>query len=107
MGCLSILTDDTSGGGEEQFHRTLKRVGELLDIGTIEYENFIYRGLRVTTMWVKVNQFEIVIDGDDYVRSLDEMQVSAVTNSDSRLLRPKYRLAVGSLGFAASACRPD
>eukprot|EP00180_Rhodochaete_pulchella_P000550 Plantae.Rhodophyta-Rhodochaete_pulchella.ctg1395.p2 GENE.Plantae.Rhodophyta-Rhodochaete_pulchella.ctg1395~~Plantae.Rhodophyta-Rhodochaete_pulchella.ctg1395.p2 ORF type:complete len:122 (+),score=9.55 Plantae.Rhodophyta-Rhodochaete_pulchella.ctg1395:360-725(+) len=92
---------------ERTVHRTMKRVGELLDVGTIEYEKFIYRGLRVTTVWVKANQFEIVIDGDDYIRSLDDMQVSAVTNSDSRLLRPKYRLSVGSLGFAASAYRPD
>jgi Reverse transcriptase (RNA-dependent DNA polymerase) len=66
VGVLALHVDDAIGGGTEEFHGVMAKIGETLSVGSHDTSNFRYKGLRVSTV-LKEEQtvFEINVDGDD------------------------------------------
>jgi Reverse transcriptase (RNA-dependent DNA polymerase) len=109
IGVLAIHVDDTLGGGTSEFHAVMDAVAKDLKVGSKEEENFHYKGLRITTTWHK-GEFEVTVDGMEYLDSTVQMPLPA-NRDDSSLLTPadatNYRSVVGSIGYMSSAFRPD
>jgi Reverse transcriptase (RNA-dependent DNA polymerase) len=47
---LALHVKDAIGGGTEEFHGVMAKIGETLAVGSHETSNFRYRGLRVSTV---------------------------------------------------------
>jgi hypothetical protein len=67
---LAVHVDDAIGGGTEEFHGVMAKIGDTLAVRSHETSNFRYNGIRVSTE-IKDEQtvFEINVDGDDYLAS--------------------------------------
>jgi hypothetical protein len=78
-----------------------------LNVGSNKVDNFHYKGLRVSTLWLK-DRFEIVVDGDEHLDAVIPMAISP-TFSDDDTLSPiastQYRSVAGCIGYMASAFR--
>jgi hypothetical protein len=109
IGILAIHVDDTIGGGTEQCHMLVDAVARDLKVGSKEEQNFHYKGLRVSTIW-KDDIFEIVVDGDEYLDSAIAMTIPGGLTEDT-VLAPQsatdFRPVAGTIGYVASAFRPD
>jgi Reverse transcriptase (RNA-dependent DNA polymerase) len=68
VGVLALHVDDAVGGGTEECHGAMVKIGETLAVGSHDTSNFRYKGLRVSTVF-KEEQTVIEIDvaGDDYL----------------------------------------
>jgi hypothetical protein len=110
VGVLALHVEDEIGGGREEFHDEMAKIGETLTVGSHDTSNSRYKGLRVSAVF-KDEQivFEINIDGDDYLASCRTMNV--LLGEDTDLLPPQsmtdYRSIVGTTGYASSEFRPD
>jgi hypothetical protein len=110
VGILALHVDDAIGGGTEEFHGAMAKIGETLAVGSHEISYLRYKGLRVSKE-LKDEQtvFEINVDGEDYLASCWIMDVPLYENTD--LLPPQsmtdYRSVVGTIGYASSEFRPD
>jgi hypothetical protein len=107
---LALHVDDAIGGGKEEFHGLMAKIGEALAVGSHDTSNFRYKGLRVSTVFKEEQTlFEINVDGDDYLASCRTMDVRL--GEDTDLLPPQsmtdYRSVVGTIGYASSEFRPD
>jgi Reverse transcriptase (RNA-dependent DNA polymerase) len=51
VGVLALHVDDAIGGGTEEFHGVMAKIGETLAVGSHETSNFRYKGLRVSTVF--------------------------------------------------------
>jgi hypothetical protein len=51
VGVLALQVDDAIGGGKEEFHGVMAKIGETLAVGSHETSNFRYKGLRVSTLF--------------------------------------------------------
>jgi hypothetical protein len=51
VGILALHVDDEIGGGTEEFHGVIAKIGENLAVGTHETSNTRYNGLRVSTVF--------------------------------------------------------
>jgi hypothetical protein len=110
VGVLTLHVDDAIGGGTEELHGVVAKIGETLAVGSHGTSNFRYKGLRVSTV-IKEEQtvFKINVDGNDYLASCRTMNVPL--GEDTDFLPPQsmtdYRSVVGTIGYAASEFRPD
>jgi hypothetical protein len=109
VGVLALHVDDAIGGGTEEFHGVIAKIGETLAVGSHETSNFRYKGLRVSTVFKDEKiVFEINVEGDDYLASCGTMDVPL--GEDTYLLPPQsmtdYRSVVGTIGYASSEFRP-
>jgi hypothetical protein len=67
VGVQALHVDDAIGGGTEEFHGVMAKIGETLAVGSRDTSNFRYKGLRVSTVFKEEQTvFEINVDGDDY-----------------------------------------
>jgi Reverse transcriptase (RNA-dependent DNA polymerase) len=112
IGMLAVHVNDTIGGGTEPFYRIMNEVSRDLKIGSMEQNNFHYKGLRVSTVeraGGTVGVFDIVVDGDEYLDSVVTMNVPAGKPDDylSPSAATDFRSVVGCLGYIASSFRPD
>jgi hypothetical protein len=110
IGVLALHVDDVIGGGTEEFHGVMAKMGKTLAVGSHETSNFRYKGLRVSTVFNEEQTvFEINVDGDDYLASCRTMDVPL--GEDTDLLPPQsmtdYRSVVGTIRYASSEFRPD
>jgi hypothetical protein len=48
VGVLALLVDDAIGGGTEEFHGVMAKIGGFLAVGSHDTSNFRYKGLRVS-----------------------------------------------------------
>jgi hypothetical protein len=110
VGVLALHVDDAIGGGTEEFHGVMEKIGETFAVGSHDTSIFRYKGLRVSTVF-KDEQivFEINVDGDDYLTSCRTMDVRLGEETD---LLPSqsiidYCSVVGTTGYASSEFRPD
>jgi hypothetical protein len=110
LGVLALHVDDAIGGGTEEFHGVMAKIGKTLAVGSHETSNIRYKGLRVSAVFKdEQTVLEINVNGDDYLASCRTMDVSLgeVTN----LLPPQsmtdYRSVVRTIGYASSEFRPD
>jgi Reverse transcriptase (RNA-dependent DNA polymerase) len=79
VGGLALHVDDAIGGGTDEFHGVMAKIGETLAVRSHETSNFRYKGLRVSTVFKKEQTvFEINVDGDDYLASCQTMDVPLV-----------------------------
>jgi hypothetical protein len=70
VGVLALHVDDAIGGGTEEFHGVMAKIGETLAVGSHDTSNFRYKGLRVSTVFKEEKTvFEINVDGDDCLAS--------------------------------------
>jgi hypothetical protein len=98
------------GGGTEELHGMMAKIGETLAVGSHDTRNFRYKGLRVSPVF-KEEQivFGINVDGDDYLDSCQTIDVPL--GEDTDLLPPQsmtdYRSVVGIIGYASSEFRSD
>jgi hypothetical protein len=102
VGVLALHVDDAIGGGIEEFHGVMAKIGKTLAMGSHEISNFRYKGLRVSTVFKDEQPvFEINVDGDDYLASCRTMDVPL--GEDTDLLPPQsmtdYRSVVGPLAM--------
>jgi hypothetical protein len=51
VGVLALHVDDAIGGGTEECHDVMAKIGEVLAVGSHETSNFRYKGLRVSTVF--------------------------------------------------------
>jgi hypothetical protein len=107
---LALHVDDAIGGGTEEFHGVMAKIGETLAMGSHETSNFRYKGLRVSTVFKNEQTvFEIIVDGDDYLASCRTKDMPR--GEDTDLFPPQsmtdYRSVVGTIGYASSEFRPD
>jgi Reverse transcriptase (RNA-dependent DNA polymerase) len=87
VGVLALHVDDAIGGGTEEFHGVMLKIGKTLAVGSHETSNFRYKGLRVSTVFKdELTVFEINVDGDDYLASCRTMNVPL--GEDTDLLPP-------------------
>jgi hypothetical protein len=110
VGVLALYIDDAIGGGTEDFHGVMAKIGKTLPVGSHETSKSRYKGLRVSTVFKdELTVFEIKIDGDDYLASCRTMDVPL--GKDTDLLPPQsmtdYLSVVGTIGYASSEFRPD
>jgi hypothetical protein len=110
VGVLALHVDDAIGGGTEEFHGVMAKIGETLAVGSHDTSTFRYKGLRVSTVFKdEQTVFEINVDGDDYLASCRTMDVPL--GEDTDLLPPQsmtdYRSVVGTIGYASSEFCPD
>jgi Reverse transcriptase (RNA-dependent DNA polymerase) len=110
VGVLALYVDDAIGGGTEEFHGVMAKVGETFAVGSHDTINFRNKGLRVSTVFKeKQTVFEINVDDDDYLASCRTMNVPL--GEDTDLLPPQsmtdYRSVVGTIGYASSEFRRD
>jgi hypothetical protein len=76
VGVLALHVDDAIGGGTEEFHGVMAKIGETLAVGYHDISNFRYKGLRVSTVFMQEQTvFENNVDGDDYLASCRTMDV--------------------------------
>eukprot|EP00180_Rhodochaete_pulchella_P002304 Plantae.Rhodophyta-Rhodochaete_pulchella.ctg3483.p1 GENE.Plantae.Rhodophyta-Rhodochaete_pulchella.ctg3483~~Plantae.Rhodophyta-Rhodochaete_pulchella.ctg3483.p1 ORF type:complete len:263 (-),score=18.88 Plantae.Rhodophyta-Rhodochaete_pulchella.ctg3483:705-1493(-) len=87
-GCVAIHVDDTAGGSEESFHTAMKRVQDRLEIRSTEQDNFVFRGLRISTVTRPDDRFDLVVDGDDYSHGLEEINMSRSGTARKSCHRP-------------------
>jgi hypothetical protein len=50
VGVLALHVDDAIGGGTEEFHGVMAKIGETLTVGSHDTSNFRYKGLRMSTV---------------------------------------------------------
>jgi Reverse transcriptase (RNA-dependent DNA polymerase) len=112
VGILAVHVDDTVGGGTEFFYLIMEEVARDLKIGSTERDNFHYKGLRISTVdrsGDAAGEFEIIVDGDEYLDSLIPMIVPE--GQHDLILSPSaatdFRSVVGCIGYLASSFRPD
>jgi Reverse transcriptase (RNA-dependent DNA polymerase) len=110
VGVLALHVDDAIGGGTEEFHGVMAKIGETLAVWSHDTSNFRYKGLCVSTVFKdEQTVFEINVDGDDYLAFCRTMDVPLGEATD--LLPPlsmtDYRSVVGTIGYASSEFRPD
>jgi Reverse transcriptase (RNA-dependent DNA polymerase) len=110
VGVLALHMNDEIGGGTEEFHGVMAKIGETFAVGSHDTSNFRYKGLRVSTVFKdEQTVFEINVDGDDCLASCRTMDVPLIM--DPHLLSPQsmtdYRSVVGTIGYASSEFRPD
>jgi Reverse transcriptase (RNA-dependent DNA polymerase) len=110
VGVLALHVDDAIGGGTEELHGVMEKIGETLAVWSHDTSNFRYNGQRVSTVFKEEQTvFEIDVDGDDYLASCRTMDVPL--GEDTDLLPPQsmtdYRSVVGTIGYASSEFRPD
>jgi hypothetical protein len=66
VGVLALHVDDAIGGGTEEFHGVMAKIGETLAVRSHDTSNFRQKGLRVSTVFKEEQTvFEINVDGDD------------------------------------------
>jgi Reverse transcriptase (RNA-dependent DNA polymerase) len=110
VGVLLLHVNDAIGGGTEEFHGVMAKIGETLAMESHETSNFRYKGLRVSTVFKEEQTvFEINVDGDDYLASCRTMDVPLGEDTD---LLPQqsmtdYHSVVETIGYASSEFRPD
>jgi hypothetical protein len=109
---LAVQVGDTIGGGTSVFYALMDEVAKDLKLGSVERCNFNYRGLRVTTVNVgnkNSNEFELVVDGDEYLDCLVGMNVPSGEAEEPLLPAAalEYMSVVGSVNYVASSFRPD
>jgi hypothetical protein len=109
IGVLALHVDDTLGGGTRAFHATMDQVSEELLVGSREEENFHYKGLRYSTVYLADGTFEVRVDGAEYIAAL--VLGAEPTGPDDAPLSPSaavdYRSCAGCVGYVASSFRPD
>jgi hypothetical protein len=110
VGVLSFHVDDAIGGGTEEIHGVMAKIGNPLAVRSHETSNFRYKGLRVSTVFKdELTVFEINVDGDKYLASSRTMDVTL--GEDTDLLPPQsmidFRSVVGTIGYASSQFRLD
>jgi Reverse transcriptase (RNA-dependent DNA polymerase) len=107
---LALHVDDTIGGGTEELHGVMAKIGENLAVGSHDTSDFRYKGLRVSAVFKEEQTvFEINVDGDVNLAFCRTMDVPL--GEDTDLLPPQsmtdYRSVVGTIGYASSDFRPD
>jgi hypothetical protein len=110
VGVLALHVDDAIGGGTEEFHGVMAKIGKTLAAESHETSNLRYKGLRVSTVFKdEQTVFEINVYGDDYLASCRTMYMPL--GEDTDLLPPQsmtgYRSVIGTIGYASSEFRPD
>jgi Reverse transcriptase (RNA-dependent DNA polymerase) len=110
VGVLALHVDVAIGGGTEECHDVMEKIGKTLAVWSHETINFRYKGLRVSTVFKdEKNVFEINVDSDDYLASCRTMDVPL--GEDTDLLPPQsmtdYRSVVRTVGYASSEFRLD
>jgi hypothetical protein len=76
VGVLALRVGDAIGGGTEEFHGVMAKIGETLAVGSHDTSNFRYKGLRVSTVFKEEQTvIQINVDGDDYLASCRTMDV--------------------------------
>jgi hypothetical protein len=107
---LALHADDAIGGGTEEFHGVMTKIGETLSVGSHETSNFQYKGQSGSTVFQEEQtDLEIKVDGNDYLASRRTMNVPLGKDTDLLPLQSMtdYRSVVGTIGFASSEFRPD
>jgi hypothetical protein len=67
LGVLVLHVDDAIGGGTEECHGAMAKIGETLAMGCHETSNFRYKVRHVSTVFKdKQTVFEINVDSEDY-----------------------------------------
>jgi Reverse transcriptase (RNA-dependent DNA polymerase) len=51
IGVLALHVDDAIGGGTEEFHGLMAKIGETLAVGSHDTSNFRYKGLRMSIVF--------------------------------------------------------
>jgi hypothetical protein len=70
VGVLALPVDDAIGGGTEEYHGVMEKIGETLAVGSHDTSNFRDKGLHVSTVFKdEQTVFEINVDGDDCLAS--------------------------------------
>jgi hypothetical protein len=105
-----LHVDDAIGGGTEEFHGAMAKIGETLAVESHDTSNFRNKGQRMSTVFKEEQTvFEINVDDDDYLASCRTMDV--LLGKDTDLLSPQlmtdYRSVVGTIGYASSWFCPD
>jgi Reverse transcriptase (RNA-dependent DNA polymerase) len=112
IGILAVHVDDTIGGGTDTFYGLMDEVAKDLKLGSVERNNFHYKGLRIATVYQhdqNEREFEITVDGDEYLDCLVPMVVPR-GDADSALMASSavdFMSVVGCINYVASAFRPD
>jgi hypothetical protein len=109
IGVLALHVDDTLGGGTSEFHAVMDDVAYDLRVGSKESRNFYYRGLRISTIGID-KDFEITVDGDEYLDSTLPMPLPKGLQASDHLAPhdiTNFRSVAGFIGYMYSAFRPD
>jgi hypothetical protein len=110
IGILALHVDDAIGGGTDELHKVMQKVGESLEIGSHERDNFVYKGLRVQTAVQRNGEFEITLDGDQYMESVRLMEGLEDLEDEDYLpasMMVDFRSCVGTASYVGMAFRPD
>ena len=106
LGLCILHVDDFLIGGTATFLQSIqKKLLGRFKFGKIENEKFKFTGLNI-----QQNKNEIVIDQDDYVKSLEPISIDKASNKDEKLSMKKfkeYRRLTGQLSWASENTRPD
>jgi hypothetical protein len=107
---LALHVDDAIGGGTEEFHGVMAKIGETLAVESHDTSNFRCKGLRVSAVFKdEQTVFEINVDGDDNLASCRTVDVPL--GEDTDLLPPQSmtdsRSVFGTIAYASSEFRPD
>ena len=107
-GCLGIHVDDGIAGGDDVFHKMLKRVEARFKFGAFERREFKYTGIHFR-QW---DDFSIEYDQIEYVErispvAIDKTRKSQLTAPLSETEKSSLRSIVGALQYAAVHSRPD
>jgi hypothetical protein len=110
VGVLALHVGNALGGDMEELQGVMANIGGTLAVGSHETSNFLYKGLRVFTVFRNEKTvFEISVDVDDYLASCRTMDVPLGEETD--LLTPQsmtnYRSVVGTIGYASTEFHPD
>jgi hypothetical protein len=100
VGVLALHVDDAIGGGTEELHGVMAKIGETLAVGSHDTSNFRYKGLRVSTVFKEEQTvFEINVGGDDYLASCRTMDVPLGEDTDLLPLQSMTDYRSGSLAM--------
>jgi hypothetical protein len=106
VGVLALHVDDEIGGGTEEFHGVMAKIGETLAVGSHDTSNSRYKGLRVSTVFKEEQTvIEINVDGDDYLASCRAMDVPL--GEDTDLLPPQSMTDYANRTSQSNVCRAD
>ena len=108
IGILALHVDDAIDGGSTRLFDIMRKIGERLQIGSLESSDnrlgLFYKGLRISTVRFNKDKpdslFHIVLDGNDYLDAIEPMPVP--NGNDDDLLRPadifEFRSLAGCIG---------
>ena len=106
VGLIALHVDDFQGAGtNELFMNVMDKICSKFKISKRERGNFKYTGVNV-----RKTGDEIVLDQNDYVESLQEIDVDPKDDNKRALTKEEYkkfRGATGKLNWLAEMTRPD